>query len=445
MVVYRDGEWQPVSQPLAEPATKPKRKRAISDAMKAASRANGRKGRGATSESGRARAALNATKHALTSSQLILVEGESPGVFDAQVARWVRQLGAKTEPEVDQVKIAVHNEWKALRSDMAEASAVNRAVNTIRDEFQNGKALETWEWIPKLASEPKKTVQKLMTSAYGCSALIQKLQILAEWLLDCSSFEISDRALALNLGGHDPKDLFVDPVVMDINRAYLGGIRGKDGYTAAQAANALQADRPDAVTPEEFERRLERHVLDLPTVEEGVATLQKYVSDVIDRLTQWKKLIELREERDLTDAIGEAKSDVTTAGSKRNAYGARNTRLQFAALRMLFALQRERREFGEGDLSEPEAPESTGEEAQTESTTVLDTLLEGDDGAPEDLTENEPVVSEVVDSNGSNNASETRPEVNPAAPAASAGDPLESIIEKYQREFDHLREYDHLE
>ena len=84
--------------------------------------------------------------------------------------------------------------------------------------------------------------------------------------------------------------------------------------------------------------------------------------------------------RQITDAIGEARSDVTPAGSKRNAYAARSTRLQFAALRMLFTLQRERRNFGEGDLSEPDPPASNGEEPQTEPTTVLDALLQGDDG-----------------------------------------------------------------
>ena len=68
---------------------------------------------------------------------------------------------------------------------------------------------------------------------------------------------------------------------MDINRAYLGDNHGKDGYTAAQAANALQADRPDAVTPEEFERRLEGSSTFPPS--RKAWTLQKYVSDVIDR------------------------------------------------------------------------------------------------------------------------------------------------------------------
>ena len=181
---------------------------------------------------------------------------------NAQVALWVRQLGAKTAPEIHQVTLAVYNTWKTSRADQAEASAVNRAVNTIRDQFQNGKALETWELIPSLPSEPKKTYQKLTNSVQGCSFLIRQLEILGNWLLDFSSFEISDRALGLTLGGYDPKDLFVDPMVMNLNRAYLGGIHGKDGFTAAQMANALQGDRPESVTPEEFERRLQRHVID---------------------------------------------------------------------------------------------------------------------------------------------------------------------------------------
>ena len=62
-------------------------------------------------------------------------------------------------------------------------------------------------------------------------------------------------------------------------------------------------------------------------------------------------------------------------------------------------------------------------------------------GAVENQTKNEPVASQVVDGSGGNNAPGTRP----TAPVASVEDSLETIIEKYNREIDQLREYDHLE
>ena len=76
-------------------------------------------------------------------------------------------------------------------------------------------------------------------------------------------------------------------------------------------------DRPD---PEwsysELERQMVRHVIDLPTIAQGKAMLEKYVDDSIARIRRWKGLIELREQRDKTTEIGMAQSLVTPEGSK---------------------------------------------------------------------------------------------------------------------------------
>jgi hypothetical protein len=123
------------------------------------------------------------------------------------------------------------------------------------------------------------------------------------------SFEASQRGFAIQLTGRLPGDLFRDPVVMTWNRAYLGGLRGAGGFTAAQAANILMFDRPPEMTEAELERRLELVVKDLPPILEGHALLKQYVREAIDELTERRELIELREGRDRARAVIKARVD----------------------------------------------------------------------------------------------------------------------------------------
>ena len=161
-----------------------------------------------------------------------------------------------------------------------------------------------------------------------------------------------------------------------------------------------------------------RHVIDLPTIEQGKAMLEKYVDDSIARIRRWKGLIELREQRDKTTEIGMAQSLVTPEGSKWQGYAATNKRLHFASLRMLFAIQHERRKYGEGDLSGLDreegaaaavVPAESGEPQELEPNP-------GETPAVENQTENEAVTTEVVGGAGGNNAPETRRGVDPAGP-----------------------------
>jgi hypothetical protein len=133
--------------------------------------------------------------------------------------------------------------------------------------------------------------------------------------------------------------------------------------------------------------------------------LKKYVDDSIARIRRWKGLIELREQRDKTTEIGMAQSLATPEGSKWQGYAATNKRLHFASLRMLFAIQHERRKYGEGNLTgldreEGDAavvPAASGESQDVGSNP-------GETPAVENQNENGAVVTQVVGGAGGNNA-----------------------------------------
>ena len=414
-MICRDGKWVPEPQHPAGAPTKKKRR--VTPAMRSANKRNAQASTGPRSTEGLQKASLNATTHGATCTKLIFLPGESIAEFEAEVDVWARRLGARTEPERRQVETAVYCEWKARRAENANAYAVQKKIDGINDQLENEKARETWALILELAAKPKETVQKLMESTSGCTWLIDQLTLAREWFADYSSLEVSRRTYVLNLGGHDRRDLFSDPVVMEFNRAYFGGISGADGFTAAEAANALMKDRPDGMSYSELERQMVRHVIDLPTIEQGKAMLEKFVDDSIARIRRWKGLIELREQRDKTTEIGMAQSLVTPEGSKWQGYSATNKRLHFASLRMLFAIQHERRKYGEGDLSglDREAGEAAVVPAESGESQDLEPNP-GETPAVENQNENEAVTTEVVGGAGGNNALEARRGVDPAGP-----------------------------
>ena len=68
----------------------------------------------------------------------------------------------------------------------------------------------------------------------------QSIQHIKLRLSTYPTFDVSQRAFALQLGGHNPKDLFRDPVVWGINKAYFGAIGGPEGFTADGVGEVLQ-------------------------------------------------------------------------------------------------------------------------------------------------------------------------------------------------------------
>jgi hypothetical protein len=167
---------------------------------------------------------------------------------------------------------------------------------------------------------------------------------------------VTQRHEFLFLSGRRPVDLFRDPMVFELDRLYLGAISGPGSFTAAEAANALLHDRPEEMSTEEFERRLEPMVENLPTVADGHAALVALVDRTIAELTERLELVGLREDRDLALDEVIARADVSHDGVLRERYDSMATRDQHASLREFCRLKELRHKHGEGD-PEPQEPE----------------------------------------------------------------------------------------
>jgi hypothetical protein len=352
----------PLEEPQSpHPEDKAKPRRPISAAKHAANIANAKRSTGPTSITGKLVASANGVSHGMTCKTLVFLPGESRAEFDSEVARWARQRGAVTEPEITCIETAVYCRYKQCRARNAQGAAGTRAINNVANEYHDRTAEEVRALLPLLPTDPAGVVQLLRKTSQGCSYLLNQFIFISSRLDTHSAFEVSQRREFLFLSGRRPVDLFRDPMVFELDRLYLGAISGPGSFTAAEAANALLHDRPEEMSEEEFERRLEPMVENLPTVADGHAALVALVDRSIAELTERRELVGLREERDLALDEVIARADVSRDGALRERYDGMATRDQHASLREFCRLKELRHKYGEGDPEHEEPAQASGD------------------------------------------------------------------------------------
>jgi hypothetical protein len=433
-----------------------KPKRPLSPAKYAACIANSKHATGPKTPEGKAIAARNATKSGFTCKAITFLPGEDEQEFHAQVARWARQLRAETDIEYAEVEEAVYAKWKQRRIRRAQGAAAHGRIEKIATDAENRVAEEVCTLIPQLPLAPGTVVPKLRSSSQGCAFLIQQFQLLQAWLATHSCFEVSQRRYFLQLLGRRPADLFVDPLVFEVDRLYLGAISGPGSFTAAGAANAFLLDRPDDMSEGEFARRLEPMVQNLPPIAEGHARLVRLVDQTIAELTERVELLGLREQRHRYLAAEMAPADVTHEGQLRERYDGMAGRQHHASLREVRALQADRRKYGAVDCDEwneqenPEDPRETGERrdvaappepAQNEATVPEVGEAEEEGEGPIDVTR--PSAGEIRnpkleirnESEIRNSKSETS---SPQVPILGSPEEMESIVGAYRAQIEQV-------
>jgi hypothetical protein len=112
----------------------------ISDARRAAARANGAKSHGPVTPEGKAKSALNAITHGLTASAIVLTT-ESKEKYETLLASYLERCDPDGPIEIDLVEEIVAAKWQQRRvATMITALmdvTMDRMEKEIRDEFEN--------------------------------------------------------------------------------------------------------------------------------------------------------------------------------------------------------------------------------------------------------------------------------------------------------------------
>ena len=136
-MILRNGEW--VDEPDEEPPKGP-RKRIRTEAQAAASRANGAKSKGPTSDTGREKVKFNAVQHGATCKEIVFLKDEDePPSGPRSTASW-QEEGAEGELELEAIKTAAYSRVTKDRAINAQAIAVNEHMAQIEDHFGDQKA-----------------------------------------------------------------------------------------------------------------------------------------------------------------------------------------------------------------------------------------------------------------------------------------------------------------
>ena len=144
-MILRNCEW--VDEPHEEPEKVP-RKRFTTDARAAASRANGAKSKGPTSDTGRTKVKFNAVQHGAACKEILFLEGEDEPAFWAKVDRIVaqqvprvtsRSRRSRPRPTAASPRCAIN----------ANAIAVTEKMDQIVDQYDDNKLIEVRNLIPQ--------------------------------------------------------------------------------------------------------------------------------------------------------------------------------------------------------------------------------------------------------------------------------------------------------
>ena len=111
-----------------------KRPRPITEAQRAAARANGAKSHGPVSDEGKAKAAMNALRHRLAAATLVLTT-EEKGKFDELLGAYIDDYQPATQTESDLVQEITVSKWLQRRCWALQTALLDVTMDRIEDDI----------------------------------------------------------------------------------------------------------------------------------------------------------------------------------------------------------------------------------------------------------------------------------------------------------------------
>jgi hypothetical protein len=240
-------------------------------------------------------------KHGCCSNELVLMHNEDESVFHQKVANYKRDLHAQGEAEADVTAVAAMEFFRIKRSERSDTAAETKHAEGVEDRYDDEKALAVHSLVERFPADPCATLVQLLGMVQGLDWVREQIDELDQFLQDHTALHDSQRALALVLMGRSGRELFVDPAVMAWNMNTLSCFPGARALSAAEVAALFSQDRPETMSPAEFQRWLGDELDLLVSPDEGRAALRETLAAFRDKL--------LRRRRELVDRQARDKSE----------------------------------------------------------------------------------------------------------------------------------------
>jgi hypothetical protein len=173
-----------------------------SEAQMASNIKNSRLSTGPTSESGRARSALNSTKHGLSGVSADVEAALSPAFLDRR-ARWAAEQNPVGEAGNFALDRAVAATFRIERCERAIDDHITDVQQRARLAWDEDWAVEAAMTAARLAKDPVLASRQLQTTLAGVVLLIEAWFLLAS-SLEAGDWSESETSKALDLLGVDP-------------------------------------------------------------------------------------------------------------------------------------------------------------------------------------------------------------------------------------------------
>jgi hypothetical protein len=321
-----------------------------SDKQIEASRINGARSRGPTTDAGKARSAANSTTHGLTAQP----DASDDHTYLDWLRDWIAQQKPTNVVEMALVERACRAAWRLDRCARYEDAVIARRARSAADDHVRQQEARV-DWIgrrlmaptpgygePRLGpvaegDDPRSLVAELEATACGADWLLGEWNELRRVLNHVGYWDHARKVLAVRMLGLRPEDVLHDPAISAIFTAcHVLGPKTKLLWTACYRVTAIHPAVYDDVA------RVEALKANLPDEAEALGMLKSIARRSIARLRRRKtKMLNARAAADLAGAADRSRFGDAAATTLLLRYEAASSRDLSRSLTELAKLRKE--------------------------------------------------------------------------------------------------------
>jgi hypothetical protein len=246
----------------------------------------------------------------------VILPGESEEDYQQRQEKWMAEFDPSSDRERYLVERVVVASWRMDRGVAAEQAMGIRNRNAVIEGEENRQARTVAKLTARLEKDPS-LIREIRRIPAGARWVREQYVILQRHLESNSCLLSSQRYLAIQLLGKRISDVFRgDPLVTQWLVAMLGASYGADGMDDDQVDKLFRKHRIEHMSDIEFDDRIDTLLDMLPEKKAGKAALQACIAAAIAALDEHIELLDALAERDLEQALQDARVDRTVDGQR---------------------------------------------------------------------------------------------------------------------------------